>query len=70
MYIFLSNAIKEERKDDHTMETHLSKQGLRLVGKSWEIRAKLRQWKKSKLTLQEFLRRQTRIRNQKSQPDQ
>lgn len=51
------------------MESHFSKQALRLVGKSWEIRAQLRAWKKHRLTLQEFLIRQDKNRQPKnSQP--
>lgn len=40
------------------MKTSFSPQGVRIIGKSWEIRARLREWSSSSLTLQQFLQRQ------------
>lgn len=35
------------------------KKSIRLTGKAWEIRAQLREWSKSPLTLAQFLERNT-----------
>lgn len=56
MYIFLSNLHNETKEVN--MKTTISQQGVRLVGKSWEIRSRLRDWSRSSLTVQEFIQRQ------------
>lgn len=40
------------------MKTYIHPQGIRLVGKSWEIRSRLRDWSSSSLTVQAFIQRQ------------
>ena len=40
------------------MKTSFSPQGIRIIGKSWEIRARLREWSSSSLTIEQFIQRQ------------
>lgn len=41
------------------MQTSISSNGLRFVGKSWEIRNRLRELSKHPITVHEFLQRQS-----------
>lgn len=41
------------------MQIDLSPNGMRICGKAWEIRAKLRDLGNSNISLQEFLKRKT-----------
>ncbi len=40
------------------MKTSIHQKGVCLVGKSWEIRSRLRDWSQSSLTVQAFIQRQ------------
>jgi hypothetical protein len=40
------------------MQISMSKQGLRVVGKAWQVQAQLRAWAEHPLTVAEFLSRQ------------
>jgi hypothetical protein len=42
------------------MQIDLSSHGMRIRGKAWEVRAKLRDLAQSEISLHEFLYRQTR----------
>lgn len=45
------------------MQIDLSTHGMRIRGKAWEVRAKLRDLAQSEISLHEFLCRQTRTLN-------
>lgn len=42
------------------MQIEMNQKGLLMSGKAWQIRARLREWSKHSLTLQEFLSRHQR----------
>ncbi|MFM1652808.1 Z-ring formation inhibitor MciZ [Brevibacillus sp. B_LB10_24] len=48
---------KQIKRELTTMKTYSSLRHLRIVGKAWEIRAKLRGWAGNPMTLQEWLGR-------------
>ncbi len=39
------------------MKIYVAGQSIRMVGKAWQIRAKLREYKNSNLTVKEFINR-------------
>lgn len=47
------------------MKTYISEHHLRIVGKSWEVRAKIRELAKTGLTVQQFLDRQVKSKSTK-----
>lgn len=48
------------------MKTYISDTCLRIVGKSWEVRAKMRELAKTGLTVQQFLERHKKITSKKA----